>query len=45
MEAEAKNTFSSVGGGSMGFKWNMNNQALGPAFIEEKENINVVPSD
>ena len=34
---EAKNTFSSAGGAS-GFKWNVNNKALGPAF-EDKENI------
>ena len=34
---EAKNTFSSAGGAS-GFKWNVNNRALGPAF-EDKENI------
>ena len=34
---EGKNTFSSMGGAS-GFKWNVNNRALGPAF-EDKENV------
>ena len=45
VDAEAKNTFSSIGGASGGFKWSINNKALGPAFLDDKENGNVVPSD